>query len=196
MLKALFSSKTRVALLKLFLLNPQANFYQREIARRLNLPIRAIQRELSNLCAVGLLTARASGNRSYYSLDSANPIKNELKNIILKSSGIAEALSIRLKEHKDIEFAFIYGSYALDKESLSSDIDLLIIGDISSRKLSSILSKEKLALGREINFSVYSKPEFLMRIRGGNHFINSVLKEKKIFIIGNDKELKGIRAGR
>lgn len=195
-LKSLFSSKTRVELLKLFLLNPEASFYQRQVAKKVDLPIRAIQRETHRLCAIGLLIEMVSGNRNYYSLNKNHPIRNELKNIILKSSGIIDVLSGHLSEDKDISLAFIYGSYAKDKEGLLSDIDLFVIGDISSRKLSSILNKEKLSLNREINFNLYSKEEFLRKLKAGNHFINSVLKEKKIFIVGNDDDLKAIRTGK
>ena len=67
MLKALFSSKTRIELLKLFLLNPEESFYQRQIEQKTTFPIRAIQREVRNLCSIGLLTERISGNRNYYS---------------------------------------------------------------------------------------------------------------------------------
>lgn len=196
MLKSLFTSKTRVELLKLFLLNPESNFYQRQIEQKIRFPIRAIQRELVNLCTIGLLNKRVSGNRNYYSLSKTHPIRNELKNIILKSTGIVNVLRQHLVTNKDIELAFIYGSYAKDKENLLSDIDLFVIGDISSRTLSSLLSKEKENLAREINFSLYSKMEFLKKLKQNNHFIFSVLKDKKIFIVGNENDLKAFRAGR
>lgn len=196
MLKSLFTSKTRVELLKLFLLNPENPFYQRQIEQKTHFPIRAIQRELTNLCGIGLLNKRASGNRNYYSLNKDYPIRNELKNIILKSTGIVDVLSQYLSEKQDIELAFIYGSYAKNKENLLSDIDLFVISDISSRKLSSILNKEKQNFGREINFSLYSREEFLKRRKKGNHFILSVIKGKKIFLVGNENDLKRIGAGR
>jgi len=196
MLKSLFSSNTRIGLLKLFLLNPQADFYVRQIEKVTSLPLRAIQREIYNLTNIGLLMQRASGNRKYYSLNTAHPLRNELKSIILKSTGIVDALKKRLEDVKDIDMAFIYGSYAKDTERLISDIDLFVIGDISSRQLSSLLSREKAALAREINFSLYSKNEFINRKKTGNHFISSVLKDKKIFIIGGANELKAITTGR
>lgn len=196
MLKSLFTSKTRIELLKLFLLNPEASFYQRQIEQKTHFPIRAIQRELINLCAIGLLIKSTSGNRNYYSLNKVHPLRNDLKNIILKSAGIADALRQRLSGSKDIDFAFIYGSYAKNKENLLSDMDLFVIGKISGRKLSSVLNKEKQASGREINFSLYSKEEFIKRIRQNNHFILSVLKDKKIFLIGSENDLKRLAAGR
>jgi len=196
MLKALFSSKTRIELLKLFLLNPEESFYQRQIEQKTTFPIRAIQREVRNLCSIGLLTERISGNRNYYSLNKNHPLRNELKNIILKSSGLVDILSKRLVSNRDIKLAFIYGSYAKDRENLLSDIDLFVIGDMSNRKLSSLLSKEKQNLNREINFNLYTQEEFLKRIKQNNHFMVSVLKEKKIFIVGSEDDLKAIRARR
>ena len=67
---------------------------------------------------------------------------------------------------------------------------------MSNRKLSSLLSKEKQNLNREINFNLYTQEEFLKRIKQNNHFMVSVLKEKKIFIVGNEDDLKAIRARR
>jgi hypothetical protein len=43
---------------------------------------------------------------------------------------------------------------------------------------------------REINYAVFSLREFINKSIQEDHFINSVLKDKKIFIIGSDDELK------
>jgi len=191
-LKALFSSHTRIELLSLFLLNPKESYYLRQIQQKTALPLRAVQREIANLCNTGLVVKNASGNRNYHSLNESHPLKTELKNIILKSSGVAEVLRQHLKKSKDIDIAFIYGSYAKDKENLLSDIDLFVIGNILSRRLSSLLSKEKANLAREIDFNLYSKRDFLVRLRNKNHFILSVIKDKKIFVVGNADDLKAI----
>ena len=191
-LKSLFSSQTRIELLRLFLLNPEQSYYLRQIQKKTSLSLRAVQRELANLCNIGLLAKNISGNRNYYVVNKECPLTVELKNIILKSTGISEALKQHLKNEKDIDVAFIYGSYAKDKENLLSDIDLFVIGNISSRRLSSILSKEKSALGREINFNLYAGEDFIDRLDDKNHFILSVLKDKKIFVIGDTNGLKAI----
>lgn len=193
MLKSLFVSKTRVELLKLFLLNPGAVFYQRQIAHKVSIPIRAVQRELGNLSKSGIIARKISGNRTYYSLDKHCPIKEELKRIFFKTCGIVEVLKKSLKKANNIDAAFIYGSFAKDTESLDSDIDLFVIGDISSRKLSSILGREKSSLGREINFIVYSKEDLFKKFLEKNHFLLSLLKEKKIPLLGDIDELKKAR---
>ena len=195
MLDKLFSSKTRVEILRLFLFNADNSFYQRQISSLTNQPIRGVQREVEKLHKIGFLEKSVQGNRVYYKANRNNPIFEDLKNIFLKSVGIAEALKENLQDKK-IEIAFIYGSYARGQESLLSDIDLMVIGDISSKQLSGLLSKPKMELMREINYTVFSLNEFIIKAIQKDHFVNSILKDKKIFIIGSDDELKGfIKSG-
>lgn len=190
MLDILFSSKARVEVLKLFLFNPDNDFYQRQISLLTHQPIRAVQREVNKLEKIGLIKKSIEGNRIYYKTNKKCPIFEELKGILLKTTGIAEVLKGNLWESKNIQFAFIYGSYAKGEERLSSDIDLLVVGDIASKRLSSVLSKPKRELNREINYAVFSLQEFRRRIKQKDHFLNAVLKEKKIFIIGREDEFK------
>lgn len=189
MLNKLFSSKTRVEILKLFLFNTNNSFYQRQISNLTAQSIRGVQREVDKLNRIGLIEKSIQGNRIYYKVNKECPIVEDLKNIFFKSVGIAEVLRDNFKE-KGIKVAFIYGSYAKGEESLLSDIDLMVIGDISSKELSSILSKPKKELMREINYVVFSLNEFINKVMRKDHFINSVLKDKKIYIIGSEDELK------
>ncbi|MDD5623013.1 MAG: nucleotidyltransferase domain-containing protein [Actinomycetota bacterium] len=195
MLNKLFSSKTRVEILKLFLFNADVSFYQRQISQLTNQPIRGVQREVVKLHKIGFLEKSVQGNRIYYKVNKNTPIFEDLKSIFFKSIGIAEALKENLKSKK-IKIAFIYGSYARGEESLQSDIDLMVIGNITSKELSAVLSKPKKELMREINYAVFLLNEFISKAIQRDHFINSVLKEKKIFIIGSEDELKGfIKSG-
>lgn len=195
MLNKLFSSKTRVEILRLFLFNADNSFYQRQISNLTNQPIRGVQREVVKLHKIGFLDKSIQGNRVYYKVNRNIPIFEDIKNIFFKSVGIAEAIKENIKDKK-IKIAFIYGSYARGEESLLSDIDLMVIGDISSKELSRLLSKPKMELMREINYTVFSLNEFISKAIQKDHFINSVLRDKKIFIIGSDDELKGfIKSG-
>ncbi|MBM3708554.1 MAG: hypothetical protein FJW69_09530, partial [Actinobacteria bacterium] len=177
MLDKLFSSKTRIEILRLFLFNADNSFYQRQISSLTNQPIRGVQREVEKLHKLGFLEKSVQGNRLYYKVNRNNPIFEDLKNIFFKSVGIAEALKENLQDKK-IEIAFIYGSYARGEESLLSDIDLMVIGDISSKQLSGFLAKPKSEIMREINYAVFSLNEFISKAIQKDHFINSVLKDK------------------
>lgn len=170
--------------------NPENRFYLRQISSLTGKALVGIQREVGNLETIGILDKIYDGNRVYYKVKKDCPIYEELKNIFLKTTGIAAVLKEHLVNSKSIQFAFIYGSYAKGDENFNSDIDLLVIGDISSKELSSLLSEQKINLQREINFTTISSAEFKEKLKGYNHFISSIVNEKKIFLIGNEDEFK------
>lgn len=189
MLKVLFSSSARVKVLNLFLMNPGGEYYQRQVKELTRLPMMAVQRELKKLTGISLLRKRTDGNRVYYYVNRKFSILPELKNIIIKTVGLGDALKSRVVQARDVEVAFIYGSYAKNTEDAESDIDLFVIGGIISRRLSSILSELKTNTNREINYALYSQKEFTEKA-GKNHFVKSVLKEPKIFIKGGEDDIK------
>jgi len=193
MLQELFSSQARVAILGLFLTNPSDRFYMREAATRSGQPIRAVQRELARLEAARILSHTIEGNRKYYRVNKNCPIFPELKAIFLKTFALGDALRQYLSQvEKNIIIAFIYGSYAKSKETATSDIDLFVVGDISATELSKALSSAKEALGREVNAVTMPSQELRGKVREQNHFVLTILSEPKIFLIGNDDDLRAI----
>lgn len=191
MLEELFGSRARVRILKIFLLNHDRDFYQREISTTTNLPIRAVQREMERLVRIGFIEKQIRGNRKYYKCRRNFPIFDELKSIILKTVALGNILKDYLQKKKEkIKLAFIYGSFAKGEENITSDLDIFILGNITSKEVSTLLSPAKDSLKREINFVVYKEKEFLKK--KGNHFMKSVIKEPKIFLIGDKSDLKRI----
>ena len=183
MLKALFSSETRVKILSLFITNPQNRYYLRGIIKLINAPMRAVQRELLRLEGIDLLTKKVEGNRIYYQINADHLLFPDLKYIILKTVGFGETLRASLAKEKGIEAAFIYGSYAEGRENAKSDVDLFVIGDISGKRLQTLLRKKTKTYGRAVNPVIYSLAEYKKKITG--HFISSVLKRPKIMLKGN-----------
>lgn len=195
MLEELLGSRARVIILKTFLLDLERDFYQREISTITNLPIRAVQREVERLVKIGLVEKQIRGNRKYYRCRRDFPIFEELKSIILKTVALGNVLKDYLQKKKEkIELAFIYGSFAKGEENISSDIDLLLVGNITSKEASMLLSPAKNSLRREINFIVYDEKELLKKKE--SHFLKQVLKEPKIFLVGNEGDIKRILKSR
>ena len=71
MLERLFSSKTRVGILRLLFSNPDERYYVRQIARELGRDISGIKRELDNLDKAGLLASEKIGNLRYYTVNKS-----------------------------------------------------------------------------------------------------------------------------
>ncbi|MBC8263495.1 MAG: nucleotidyltransferase domain-containing protein [Anaerolineales bacterium] len=193
-LELLFSSSARVKILTLFLLNPESRFYQREIEGLTGLPIRAVQREVKRLETLGLLQRTVDGNRVYYQVDREFFLFPELKIMILKTTGLGSLLREKLRNEDRIKIAFIYGSYAADQETTSSDIDLFVIGGLSSKELHAAVKEAEKVAHREINYTLFSLEEFCRKARARNGFLLNVFGGQKIFLKGDEVALQSLAA--
>lgn len=97
---------------------------------------------------------------------------------------------------EQIRVAFVYGSIASQKDRAGSDLDLMIIGEADFGKVVSILNDAQKKLRREINPSVYTLAEFRSKLREGNHFLTSVLQKKKLFVAGDENDLRELSSKR
>jgi predicted nucleotidyltransferase len=194
-LDKLIASSARVKVLRLLLLNEGKRYYQREIADLAGLPVRAVQREGARLVEIGLLHRIEDGNRVYFQANSACPIFLELKRILLKTVAIEFLLSDTLAEgSQQIEVAFIYGSYAANRESATSDVDLFVVGSIPGRQLSSALRPVQAEIQREVNYHLVTLEEFSERLGRSDGFLRNVLDGPKIFVVGNEETLRALAA--
>lgn len=190
MLERLFSSRARVELLSILFLQPEKEFYLREIARITREDYKNISRELKNLETLGLLTSRKTGNLKYFSLNRKFPIFEELKSIFFKTRGVAKIIKEALQAFEIIDYAFIYGSFASGTENEKSDVDLMVIGKIALETLLKLLKAPEKALSREINPSLYELSEIESRLRDNDPFITKVMNEPKIMLIGDESGLR------
>lgn len=191
LLEELFSSKVRSKLLNLFFMNPKNEYYLRQIESLINMSIRPIQLELERLVRLNILISYKDGNRRYFKLNNNHYLYQELKNIVLKTTGIAELIRELLTNFDNsLQFAFIYGSYAKGTESVTSDIDVCIIGSVSTKNIYENIGKQKELTSREININVYSASEFKIKYSEKHHFISELVNTEKIFIIGQEDGFK------
>lgn len=192
-ISGLFSGKVLLPLLKLFVLSPGRDFYQRELADLTGEPLLLVQRGVARLAQAGLIDRAARGNRVYYRANRAHPAFEDLKALILKTVGLGDALRAQLEKLGDkVRLAFLYGSVARGEETASSDIDIMLVGEVSSREVASMLASVKRTLNREINPSVYRPTELRRRLLERQPFATNVLKEPKIFVLGNERDLEAI----
>lgn len=89
-----------------------------------------------------------------------------------------------------IDAAFIYGVPAKGVALEHGDIDVMIVGSgIAYVEVIPYLIKAARRIGRGINPGIYSADEFARKLAGGNRLVLAVLKQRKIFLIGSEKDL-------
>jgi predicted nucleotidyltransferase len=121
-----------------------------------------------------------------------SPIYPELHGLIQKTFGLTGVLRTALAPLLPaLRVAFVYGSIAQGAETSSSDVDLLLVGDsISYGAILAALSPAEQMLGRKISPTPYTFAEFRKRQQEQQHFLMRVLEQPKIFIIGDDDNLR------
>ncbi len=181
----------RQKVLGLLLLHPETRYHVREVARLTNTTAGTLHRELSKLAKAEVLIREVSGNQVYYQANPNFPIFEELASILRKTSGIADVLASALTPLiEKITVAFIFGSVGKGTENNGSDIDVLIIGEISFTDAVAALYPAQASLRREINPKVYKKAEWKKLVNNKDTFIHEIMNKPKIFIIGTMNDLK------
>ncbi len=183
--------KGRRAILSQLLGSPDRSFYVREIARGAVVPASTLTRDLSALTGAGILLRVQDGRQVYYRANPDCPVFAELKGLVTKTFGFADVLRAMLAAHEDrIELAFVYGSVARGEHTARSDIDLLVVGNLSVSDFSVELLEAERRLSRSISPTIYSKKEFREKSQSGNHFLDAVLSKPVVFVIGDNHGLQ------
>lgn len=181
--------KTRSSILGLLYSHPDESFYMRQILRTVGVSPGAGQRELKWLTDRGIVKRRVSGHQVYYQANQECPIFQEIKNIITKTVGIGHMLrSVLAPVGQKIKIALLFGSAASGKINKNSDIDLLIVGDVTFAEVVEKLNPAQEALSREINPVVFRPAEFQKKIAEKHHFLRSILKGEFHYLIGDKIE--------
>ena len=189
--RALFSPSLQKILSLLFVRVDDA-FYLNEIIRLTGLGSASVQRELKRLEHAGLIVSQRVGNMRRFQANRDHPVYPELHGMIQKTFGLADVLRAALLPLLPaVRVAFVYGSIAKGTETATSDVDLMLVGDsISYGTLLSALSPAEHVLGRPINPTPYTLAEFRKRRQEQQHFLTRVLEQPKLFLIGDEDDLR------
>lgn len=183
--------KVRQRVLALFFGNPDRSFFSNEVVGLAQSGTGAVQRELASLANAGLLTVSTRGNQKHYKANTEAPVFEELRGLVLKTSGLVDVLRIALAPLSgQIAAAFVYGSVAKRQDTAASDIDLMVVSEsLGYADLFTAVEEAGQRLGRKVNPTIYTRADFAKRIKQRNAFATRVLTQDKIWIIGSEEKL-------
>jgi predicted nucleotidyltransferase len=189
LLKALFG-KTRRSILALLFSHTEESFHLRKVLRLAGVSPGAGQRELKRLSEAGVILRTVKENQVLFQANPRCPIFDEMKSLITKTAGVVGVLREALITLGGrLSLALLYGSVAQGKAGKDSDIDLLVIGDVSFEEVVERVSRAQEYLRREINPMVMSLEECQNRLSKSDHFLGAILKSPFIPVIGDPREL-------
>ncbi len=193
MLETLLGSKLRAKVLGWLFTHPDERYFVRQLTTLVGEDSTNVSRELARLEKTGILISTTEGKQKYYQANRQSPLFNELHGLMLKTVGAADIIKKALEPRiADINLALIFGSVAKRTENRFSDIDLLVVGDITFGEVVDLIATAEGALNRELNPVVYTLAEFNKRLSENHYFISDVLSGDRIFIVGDENELKAL----
>ncbi|MBM3230802.1 winged helix-turn-helix transcriptional regulator [Candidatus Peregrinibacteria bacterium] len=178
-LKALFSSQTRVKLLSTFLMHPESEFFIRELTRLLNEQINSIRRELENLRRIGLVRARHRNRKKYYRVDEEFPLYHELRSIFAKEIQADSPVVASLKKLPVMDLIVLAGTFV----GTETKVDLLLVGDIRKEMVEALLLQDQNL--KNVKYSIFAQGDFLYRLSLKDRFISDILNDPRHLIVLN-----------
>lgn len=178
-LKALFSSQTRVKLLSTFLLHPEEEYFIRELTRLLNEQINSIRRELENLRRIGLVKARHRNRKKYYKIDQDFVLYPDLRSLFAKSVQGESPLTNQLKTLPGVKLVLLAGSFC----GTESKVDLLLVGNVKKELLEALLGQD--TQYKHVKYSIFPEADFLYRLSLKDRFVSEILNDPRHMVVYN-----------
>lgn len=191
MLEIFFTSKVRVKILRLFLLSPIEKFHVREITRQIDEEINAVRRELSRLYKIRLFGREKRGNRVYYFLKPNFIFYPEFFKMIIKEFGLALELKKKAEETARLKYVGVAYEWYANRERPHTEVDLLLIGEMSLKVLSEMIAKHEARMQKEINYTLLSEAEFEEMKRLNSPFLSKFFKQEIIVLWGDREKFLG-----
>ena len=190
----LFGSKTRAKLLQLFFSSPTKSFYIREMTRVIDEQINSVRRELSNLESIGIIKNESFDNKVYYSANSKHPFYRPMIEIFSKK--IDSNREHDVKESTWDEYTrpvqkYLSGLVVTNRLPGQDGLDLLIIGNDRTKKLTRWAEVIEKKQGKTINYAIMSPEDFTYRKSVHDRFIEDVLEMEIIEIIDPEGLING-----
>ena len=166
---------------------PGRGFHLSELRRLTGLGSASLQRELNRLAEAGLVRAERVGNLRRFQANEKSPVYVELVGLTRKTLGIEPLLREALQFlTPDLKGAWVYGSVAKETDTARSDIDLMLVGEkLTLAKVLKVLVPLEPQLGRKINPTLYTPAEFKRRRAERDSFVNRVLAQPILAVIGD-----------
>lgn len=179
----LLGPASRRAILARTFLDPLREYHVRELVRRTGLAPRTVHQEVEKLVRADLLSERRDGNRRYVRANQRHPLFRPVREIVLKTDGLADVLRDALGT-EGMDCALVFGSIAAATPTAGSDIDLLVVGSLGLREAVRRLRQAQDTLGREIIPNVWTRSEFDRRRSDADPFLVRILSGPTIPVLG------------
>ena len=183
-LEKLFGSKTRTKLLSLFFSNIERSYYVREMTRVIDEQINSVRRELSNLESIGVIKNETYDNKVYYSANTKHPFARAL-NMMFSTNVDKVLVETAVKDSTWDEYirpvkSYLSFLFVTNRVPGQDGIDMLIVGDDRTKKLSRWAEVVEKKEGKPLNYVIISRDDFKYRLSVKDRFLKEIMEMQHI----------------
>lgn len=183
-LTEVFGSADRFRALRALFAEPSRGFGLRELAAEAGVDSGNVSRMLKRWVAAGLVARRVADGLPRYQA-SPDPALAPLVQLMQQDSTLVRTLREALQSIKGIQVAVVFGSVAQGQAQAQSDVDVLVLGDVSELKVNVALKPAGRALGREVHATACSIDSFHEQLRGRESFAQDIVRGPRTPLIGD-----------
>lgn len=181
MLKEIINSKTDSAILSFFLTAPERSFSVNELSKRLGITHLKTAHGLNKITSAGALRSFSKKGKKYYLINPKYKLLPEMKTFWVKAGpSYHDELFSAIKALGEIKAAFLSGIFC---GYPNLPVDILLVGKVNLTKLDEFLKSAEKMIGQEINYSVMSVSEFMLRRDTFDRFIKDIFDYRHITIL-------------
>jgi len=166
----IFGSPARIKIMRLFLLNKDQGFSNKEISKRSRVNSSILRKELNILSSVEFIKRKSKN----YFFDSSFKYVTEFERLLISSDTINKnSILNNFKKAGKIKVLLISGVFIKNKESR---VDLLIVGDkLKKNKIEEEIRKLEAEIGIELVYAIFDTKEFNYRLHMYDKLVRDIL---------------------
>jgi hypothetical protein len=186
MISDVFKSKTESIVLGFFLAAPRRSFSITEISKRMRLPFFKASFSLNKLASAGVLKNFTKKGKKYFFINAKNPFFSEMDSMAKKAGPkYNDELFSAVKRLGKLKAAFLSGIFT---GYSNLPVDILLVGRVNLKKLDAFLKSAERLMGQEINYSIMTPREFLLRRDTFDKFIKDIFDYRHLVVLDSFKK--------
>ncbi len=180
--------KVRQRVLAVLFDAPERSFFMGEVIALAHSGTGAVQRELTDLAAAGLLTIHKQGKQKHYQVNTDAPVFDELSALVGKTMGVNNVIRASLARISGL----VNAAFVVDQAPTApqTPVTVMLFGtDADNGAVSDVMQRAANILARQVSFTLHTPESVAAALAQDNRFLTRLLQAPKTWIVGSEDTL-------
>jgi len=167
---------------------PERSFFMGEVIALAHSGTGAVQRELADLAAAGVLTVHKQGKQKHYQANADAPVFDALSALVGKTIGVNNVIRASLARVSDqVNAAFVVDQITTAPQT---PVTVMLFGnDAGNGAVSDAMQGAANTLARQVSFTLHTADSVAAALEQDSRFLTRLLQSPKTWIVGSEDTL-------